>query len=90
MISSYGLQREVPDSLRGRIFAADFGLVTLTTSISTLAAGVLSDAIGPVVTALAGGMLMLGWGVVWAAATRGLWRVSAPQPVAVETAAGDG
>ena len=27
MISSYGLQREVPDSLRGRMFAADFGLV---------------------------------------------------------------
>jgi MFS family permease len=90
MISSYGLQREVPDSLRGRIFAADFGLVTLTTSISTICAGLLADSIGPVVTALAGGMLMLAWGIAWAAATRGLWRGPVAQPVAVETIAGNG
>ncbi len=78
-ISSYGLQREVPDALRGRMFAADFGLVTLTTSISTIAAGLLTDAIGPVITAFIGGMLMLLWGIVWATWTRKLWR---PVPVA--------
>src|SRR5581483_10545309 len=78
MISSYGLQREVPDQLRGRIFAADFGMVTLTTSISTIFAGLLADAIGPVPTALAGGLLMLAWGVSWALATRRLWREPAP------------
>ena len=74
MVSSYGLQREVPDALRGRIFAADFGLVTLTTSVSTLGAGILADTVGPVPTALIGGLLMLAWGLVWALWTRPLWR----------------
>jgi MFS family permease len=71
--SSYGLQREVPDGIRGRIFAADFALVTLTSSISTLAAGALADAIGPVPTALLGGVAMLAWALIWAAWTRSLW-----------------
>lgn len=76
MVSSYGLQREVPDALRGRIFAADFGMVTLTTSISTLGAGILADTAGPIPTALIGGGLMLAWGLVWAAWTRPLWRAA--------------
>jgi len=88
MISSYGLQREVPDELRGRIFAADFGLVTLTTSISTLAAGLLTDSIGPVVTAFGGGMLMLAWGITWAVWTRGLWRSPAALAPALTPAPG--
>jgi len=71
--SSYGLQREVPDDIRGRIFAADFALVTLTSSVSTLAAGALADAIGPRFTALLGGMAMLAWALVWSAWTRSLW-----------------
>lgn len=81
MVSSYGLQREVPDALLGRMFAADFGLVTLTTSISTLAAGVLADAIGPVPTALLGGTLTLAWGIIWAGCTRKLWRPAAAAAV---------
>ena len=36
--STYGLQRETPDWIRGRVFAADWGFVTLTMSISSLAA----------------------------------------------------
>src|SRR5207249_958078 len=91
MISSYGLQREVPDGLRGRMFAADFGLVTLTTSLSTLGAGFLADAAGPVPTALIGGLLMLTWGIVWAVWTRGLWRPEGTTlpAVAVEPFGGD-
>jgi MFS family permease len=76
-ISSYGLQREVPDALRGRMFAADFGLVTLTTSISTVAAGILADSLGPVPTAIIAASLMLAWGAIWWAWTRGLWRPAA-------------
>lgn len=87
MISSYGLQREVPDELRGRLFAADFGMVTLTTSISTIFAGLLADAVGPVPTALAGGLLMLAWGVAWAIATRRLWREDAALPAVDGSAA---
>lgn len=81
-LSSYGLQREAPDALRGRIFAADFGLVTLTTSISTLGAGLLADAIGPVLTAVLAGLLTLAWGLIWWWWTRGLWQGTA-KPVTV-------
>lgn len=42
------MQREVPDAIRGRVFAVDYGLVTLTMSLSSLLAGLLSDRIGPV------------------------------------------
>src|SRR5207253_9367794 len=45
--STYGLQREVPDWIRGRVFAADYGFVTLTMAVSSLAAGMLSDRFGP-------------------------------------------
>lgn len=72
-VSSYGLQRLVPDELRGRIFAADFGLVTLTISVSSVAAGLLADALGPTPTALIMGGLALTWGITWTLWTRGLW-----------------
>jgi len=88
MISSYGLQREVPDHLRGRMFAADFGLVTLTTSVSTIAAGLLADTAGPISTALAGGMLMLAWGIIWAFRTRRLWQPAPAMAAGVKIAAG--
>jgi MFS family permease len=46
-LSNYGLQLEVPDDFRGRIFAADFALVTLTMSTSFLVSGWGSDRFGP-------------------------------------------
>jgi MFS family permease len=46
-LSTYGLQTATPDSLRGRIFAADFALVTLTMSLSFLASGALTQRYGP-------------------------------------------
>src|SRR5947199_339417 len=45
--STYGLQRETPDWIRGRVFGADYGFVTLTMSISSLGAGIASDRFGP-------------------------------------------
>src|SRR5512142_883170 len=47
-VSTYGLQRETPDFIRGRVFAADYGFVTLTMSVSSLFAGIASDQLGPV------------------------------------------
>ena len=88
-ISSYGLQRLVPDELRGRIFAADFGLVTLTISISSVVAGVLADAIGPTPTALIMGLLALLWGVVWTLWTRGVWS-PVPEQEGIPSVAGGG
>lgn len=56
VLSSYGLQRIVPDYVRGRILALDLGVVSLTISISSLAAGRLADLGHPrvVMAALAG------------------------------------
>jgi MFS family permease len=71
-LSTYGLQATTDDEMRGRIFATDFALVTLTISISTLAAGAVSDAVGarPVMVALAA--ISLAWGAVYLLATRAL------------------
>ena len=47
MLSTYGLQRHTPDSIRGRVFSFDYGLVTLTIALSTLLAGILSESLTP-------------------------------------------
>jgi MFS family permease len=47
MLSTYGLQRSTPDEIRGRVFSADYGLVTLAIAVSTLVAGSLADALEP-------------------------------------------
>jgi MFS family permease len=65
-LSSYGLQRVVPDRIRGRIFAFDFMLVTLTFGLSSLLTGWLADELGPRVTALAMGSIAVGWALAWA------------------------
>jgi len=65
MLSSYGLQRIVPDRIRGRIFAFDFMLVTLTFGVSSLVTGALSDAFGPKPTAVGLGVVGLAWAAIW-------------------------
>ena len=72
--STYGLQREVPDWIRGRVFAADYGFVTLTMAVSYLIAGVLSDRFGPTTATISIAMLAVGWAVFWGAWTWKLWR----------------
>ncbi|HJU57646.1 MAG TPA: MFS transporter [Actinomycetota bacterium] len=64
-LSSYGLQRIVPDRIRGRIFAFDFMLVTLTFGLSSILTGWLADALGAMTTAIVMGSLALGWALVW-------------------------
>jgi MFS family permease len=71
--STYGLQREVPDRIRGRVFAADYGLVTLTMSVSGLIAGMLSDRFGPVIATASVASLCLVWSLIWGFGTRKLW-----------------
>lgn len=46
-LSTLGLQRSTPDSIRGRIFSVDYGLVTLAIAVSTLFAGLLADVADP-------------------------------------------
>jgi MFS family permease len=73
-ISSYGLQRETPDFIRGRVFAADYGFVTLSMAVSSLGAGVASDRFGPFAATVGTAALALVFGVIWAAWTWRLWR----------------
>jgi MFS family permease len=71
-LSTLGLQRATPDGLRGRMFSFDYTLVTLTITVSTLAAGFLADAMGPAVAAWAMVALVAMAGVAWAAFARPL------------------
>jgi MFS family permease len=73
-ISTYGLQRETPDHIRGRVFSADYGFVTLTMALSGLGSGIASDRFGPMVGTLAVASVCVVFGVVWAVATWRLWR----------------
>ena len=76
-LSTYGLQSAVPDYIRGRVFAADFALVTVTMSLSIMAAGALAEVTGPRLPTLmlagVGGL----WGVVYLTLTRTLRRATA-------------
>jgi MFS family permease len=43
-ISTYGLQINTPDRLRGRVMSLDYGLATLAIGVSSIIAGLLADA----------------------------------------------
>ena len=73
-ISTYGLQREVPDSIRGRVFSADYGFVTLTMALSGLGAGIAADRVGAPLATLGAASVCLLFGLVWAVWTWRLWR----------------
>jgi MFS family permease len=64
-LSSYGLQRLVPDRIRGRIFAFDFTLITLSLTVSALVTAWGADRFGarPTVAVL-GGVAVL-WAAIW-------------------------
>jgi MFS family permease len=55
--STYGLQLRTPDDMRGRVMAGDFAIVTLMLSVTSLAAGLLSEAMGvrPAITTVSAG-----------------------------------
>lgn len=65
VFSSLGLQLVVREDFRGRVFAADGGLFTLASTISTLSGGLLLSVFDPRSIAFASGMV----GVV----TAGIW-----------------
>lgn len=67
MLSTYGLQRATPDSIRGRVFSFDYGLVTLVISASTILAGILSESLTPsaAVWSMVGLIAVAGLAWVW-------------------------
>ena len=80
-LSTYGLQRVTPDHIRGRIFAADFALVTLSMSASLLVAGAVAERTGPRPPTLGLAVVAYLWGTAYLLLTRRLRstsRLSAP------------
>jgi MFS family permease len=75
-LSTYGLQRIVPDRIRGRIFAFDGMLVTLTFGLSSLLTGWLAEAFSPRVTAVGMGVVAVGWAAVWSLLTTDVRRAT--------------
>lgn len=64
-LSSYGLQRIVPDRIRGRIFAFDAALITLTLTASALVTGWTATTYGPRPTAVVLGLVAIAWAGIW-------------------------
>jgi MFS family permease len=66
-LSSYGLQRIVPDRIRGRIFAFDGALITLTLAISSVVTAWAADPtnLGPRATAIGLGAIAVAYAGVW-------------------------
>jgi MFS family permease len=90
-LSTYGLQRIVPDAIRGRVFAADQALVTLTLAVSSVVTAWSAEHFGPRPTASALGAVAVAWAFAWTWFTRGLRRATmmdgvTPQPAGVPLA----
>jgi MFS family permease len=86
VFSTVLLQREVEDQFRGRVFAAELALATLTMAASNYLVGELMDRFGfsPRVVTAGVGIFFLLPGIVWFA-TEKWWdhkqKISAPAPV---------
>ncbi|MBA3689740.1 MAG: MFS transporter [Chloroflexi bacterium] len=76
-LSSYGLQRATPDAIRGRVFSFDYGLVTLTITLSTLVAGFLAERFSPAATTWTMVALAATAAAGWIAFARPVWRRAA-------------
>jgi MFS family permease len=70
VMSNYALQLEVPDELRGRVFATDMMIATVAISISLLVSGALVDHVDPRVPLAVCGGLTLIYAIAWRLATR--------------------
>ena len=70
VLSTYGLQRLVPDYIRGRVFAVDFAMITLSLAGSSLLAAALSDSVGPRASAFILGGVAVSWSALWWVLTR--------------------
>ena len=69
-LSTYGLQTKVPDHIRGRVFAFDVALITLTLALANVGAGLAADAWGPTVAMYLGVGISMGFAAAWWFGTR--------------------
>jgi MFS family permease len=79
VLSNYALQGEVPDRLRGRIFATDMMLATLSISVSQLAVAALVDTVDARIILAGCGLTTVTYAIGWRIATR---RLALTDPVA--------
>jgi MFS family permease len=76
VISNFALQLEVPDALRGRVFATDMMLAMLAVSVSLLVVGAVVDHLEPRVVVAACAAVTMLYGLGWRLATRRLMRTT--------------
>jgi MFS family permease len=74
MMSNFALQAEVPDELRGRVFATDMMIATLALSVSQLGVGFLVDHVDARPLIAASGAVTALYAIGWRLATRRLMR----------------
>ena len=79
-VSSYGLQKVVPDAVLGRISSADYMLVTLVIAVSQALSGVLSETVPTRLLTSAFGAAAVVYALGWLLATRSLRRNPALAP----------
>ncbi|MET8089397.1 MFS transporter [Micromonospora sp. NPDC005220] len=72
VMSNFALQGEVPDRLRGRVFATDMMLATLAISVSQLAVALVVDSVDERVVLAGCGLITVVYAVGWRIATRRL------------------
>lgn len=89
-LSNYALQTEVPDRLRGRVFATDLMLATLAISVSQLGAAAFIDRVDNRVILAACGAITLLYAVAWGIATRRLTPDGAEEPAPARLDEADG
>lgn len=84
VMSNFALQGEVPDRLRGRVFATDMMLATLAISVSQLVVAFVIDVVDERVVLAGCGLVTLVYAIGWRVATRRL-SLAAPEPTVAET-----
>jgi MFS family permease len=78
VLSNYALQGEVPDRLRGRVFATDMMLATLAIAVSQLVTASVVDLVDERVVLAGCGLITVVYAIGWRIATRKLALGPAP------------
>lgn len=74
VMSNFALQEEVPDALRGRVFATDMMIATLAVAVSQLIAGVFVDHVSPRLVVAVCALVTVVYAVFWRLLTLRLMR----------------
>jgi MFS family permease len=80
MMSSYALQTEIPDELRGRVLSVDMMIASIAVAISSTTASVLESHISTRALIACCGSITLLYALIWRLVTL---RLNAPKPSAV-------